>query len=236
MQHLNDIGQPVGAPLPTWKACPPPPRTSMTGRTCRLEMLSRDHLSDLFTAYSLDKKGQIWTYLPCGPFANEADYRAWVEATCFKADPLFHAIIDLKTEKPVGVASYLRIDPAIGSIEVGHINYSPLLQKSVVATEAMYLMMARVFDELGYRRYEWKCDSLNAPSRAAAQRYGFTYEGIFRQCTIYKNRNRDTAWYSILDSEWAAQKTAFQTWLEPSNFDAAGRQKVSLSELTGKRG
>ena len=148
------------------------------------------------------------------------------------ADPLFHAIIDLGSGKPTGVASYLRIDPQIGSIEVGHINYSPLLQRTVAATEAMYLMMVRAFDELGYRRYEWKCDNANAKSRAAAERLGFTFEGVFRQCTIYKGRNRDTAWFSMLDKEWPAVKEAFQTWLDPSNFDDTGKQKQSLSALT----
>ncbi|MBO6520719.1 MAG: GNAT family N-acetyltransferase [Rhodospirillales bacterium] len=235
MTLTNDLGQPIGFPLADWKPCDPPPRTPMTGRTCRLELLDRDkHLSDLYAAFSKDTEGRIWTYLPCGPFDTEADYREWVEGACFNDDPLFHAIIDLQTEKPVGVASYLRIDPKIGSIEVGHINYSPLLQRSIAATEAMYLMMARVFDELGYRRYEWKCDSLNAKSCAAAERYGFTFEGIFRQCTIYKQRNRDTAWYSILDTEWPALKDAFQTWLDPANFDDDGNQKQALSVLTAK--
>lgn len=235
MNITNDLGQPIGFPLSDWKPCDPPPRTPMEGRTCRLELLDRDkHLSDLYAAFSTDTEGRIWTYLPCGPFDTEADYRAWVEDACFTGDPLFHAIIDLETGKPIGVASYLRIDPKIGSIEVGHINYSPLLQRSVAATEAMYLMMARVFDELGYRRYEWKCDSLNAKSCAAAKRYGFTFEGIFRQCTIYKQRNRDTAWYSILDTEWPALKAAFQTWLDPANFDDDGNQKQALSALTAK--
>lgn len=235
MTTTNDLGQPIGFPLPDWKPCDPPPRTPMEGRTCRLELLDRDkHLSDLYAAFSTDTEGRIWTYLPCGPFNTEADYREWVEGACFNGDPLFHAIIDLETDKPIGVASYLRIDPKIGSIEVGHINYSPLLQQSIAATEAMYLMMARVFDELGYRRYEWKCDSLNAKSCAAAKRYGFTFEGIFRQCTIYKQRNRDTAWYSILDTEWPALKAAFQTWLDPANFDDDGNQEQALSDLTAK--
>ena len=133
--------------------------------------------------------------------------------------------------RPVGVASYLRIDPAMGSIEVGHLSYSPALQRSAVATEAMYLMMRRAFDELGYRRYEWKCDSLNAPSRRAAERLGFRYEGTFRQMMVIKQRSRDTAWYSILDSEWPALRTAFERWLDPANFDASGAQRARLEEL-----
>ena len=141
------------------------------------------------------------------------------------------ARVDLETTEAVGVASYLRIDPVAGSIEVGHINYSPKLQRTVAATEAMYLMMRRAF-ELGYRRYEWKCDSLNAPSRAAAQRYGFSFEGTFRQAWVYKGRSRDSAWFSIIDTEWPALREAFERWLAPENFDAAGQQRVSLASLT----
>jgi RimJ/RimL family protein N-acetyltransferase len=155
-----------------------------------------------------------------------------MEQTCRGDDPLFHAILDGGTGRAVGVASYLRIDPPVGVIEVGHINYSPALQGTTAATEAMYLMMRRVFDELGYRRYEWKCDALNAPSRAAAERLGFVFEGIFRQATIYKGRNRDTAWYSIVDGEWPRLRDAFERWLDPANFDAQGRQRQRLSELT----
>ena len=166
-----------------------------------------------------------------GPFATEADYRAWIVKDASGDDPLFHAIIDTATDKAIGVASYLRIFPDIGSIEVGHINYAPALQRTVAATEAMYLMMARAFDELGYRRYEWKCDNANEKSRNAAARLGFTFEGVFRQCTIYKGRNRDTAWFSILDGEWPRVKAAFEAWLDPANFDAAGKQKRSLSDL-----
>jgi RimJ/RimL family protein N-acetyltransferase len=205
MPYTNSLGQPIGFPLPCWQPCSPPPRTPMFGRTCRLEPLSGAHLSDLYVAYSDDREGRIWTYLPCGP---------------------------LESGKPAGISSYIRIDPKVGSIEIAQVHFSPRLQRTVAATEAMYLMMARVFDELGYRRYEWKCDNANAKSRAAAARLGFTFEGIFRQCTIYKGRNRDTAWFSILDSEWPSLKTAFQTWLDPDNFDADGKQRRSLSRLT----
>ncbi len=146
-------------------------------------------------------------------------------------DPLFHTIVDLATGKAVGVATFMRIDRAHGVIEVGNINYSPLLQRTPAATEAMFLMMRRVFDELGYRRYEWKCDSLNAPSRAAALRLGFQFEGIFRQAVVYKGRNRDTAWFSMIDSEWPALKRAYEQWLAPENFDAEGRQPRKLAEF-----
>ena len=235
MTHTNALGQPIGFPLPDWKPCSPPPRTPMQGRTCRLEPLDpAKHATDLHAANISDTEGRIWTYLGYGPFDSEDGYRNWVEKDAMGNDPLFHAIIDLKSGKAVGVASYLRIEPAVGSIEVGHINYSPLLQRTVAATEAMYLMLARVFDELGYRRYEWKCDNANAKSKAAAARLGFTFEGVFRQCTIYKGRNRDTAWFSILDTEWPALKDAFETWLDPNNFDDAGNQKQALSDLTAQ--
>jgi RimJ/RimL family protein N-acetyltransferase len=231
-EHKNALGQPIGFPVPGWTARSRPPRTPMIGRHARVEPLDPDrHAADLHAANLTDKESRIWTYLAYGPFAELEDYRAWMKSTALGEDPLFHAVVDLATGRAAGVASYLRIDPPVGVIEVGHINYSPLLQKTRAATEAMYLMMARVFDELGYRRYEWKCDALNGPSRAAAERLGFTYEGIFRQATIYKGRNRDTAWYSITDREWPTVKRAFERWLDPANFDADGRQRQSLSAL-----
>ena len=144
---------------------------------------------------------------------------------------MFHAIIDRETGKAVGVASFMRMDPANGVIEVGHIHYAPVMRRTPAGTEAMFLMMRRAFDELGYRRYEWKCDSLNAPSRRAAERYGFTFEGIFRQAVIYKKRNRDTAWFAIIDRDWPAIKRAFEQWLDPANFDASGRQKRQLADF-----
>jgi RimJ/RimL family protein N-acetyltransferase len=152
-------------------------------------------------------------------------------ATCLGTDPRFYAIIASPEGKAVGVASYLRITPASGSIEVGHLHYSPRLQRSPAATEAMYLLMERAF-ELGYRRYEWKCDALNAASRAAAQRLGLSFEGVFRQATVYKGRNRDTAWYAAIDAEWPALREAFLEWLDPGNFDGDGRQRTRLSDRT----
>jgi RimJ/RimL family protein N-acetyltransferase len=231
--HTNALGQPVGAPLPDWKPPPPPPRTAMEGRFCRVEPLDPErHGAGLYAANSLDASARNFTYLSGGPFATRAAYLEWLNGFCRGDDPLFHAIVDAATGKPVGVASFMRIDPRNGVIEVGHINYSPLLQRKPAATEAMYLMMRRAF-ELGYRRYEWKCDSLNAGSRAAAQRLGFSFEGIFRQAVVYKGRSRDTAWYSIIDSEWPRLRAAFERWLEPANFDPDGRQRVALSSLTG---
>jgi RimJ/RimL family protein N-acetyltransferase len=207
----------------------------MEGRYCRLEPIDPDrHAADLHRANLEDAEHRIWTYLAYGPFETQTDYRAWLAAACLTDDPLFQAVIDGAQGTAAGVASFLRIDPPAGVIEVGHINFAPALQTTTAATEAMYLMMRRVFDELGYRRYEWKCDALNARSRRAAERLGFRFEGVFRQATLYKGRNRDTAWFSILDTEWPALRGAFEVWLDPNNFDAGGRQRQSLSELTSR--
>lgn len=229
---LNHLGQPIGFQMPNWTPPPVSPREPMQGRFCRLEPLDPDrHAEALFAANSADADGRSWTYMAYGPFPTLASYREWMIATCLGDDPLFFAIIDLADGQPAGVASYLRIAPASGSVEVGHIHYSPRLQRTPAATEAMFLMMQRAF-ELGYRRYEWKCDALNAPSRAAAQRLGLSFEGIFRQATVYKNRNRDTAWYAAIDTEWPALREAFQLWLAPSNFNANGQQQTRLTDLT----
>lgn len=230
--HRNRLGQAIGFPLPGWKPPPRPPRTGMGGRYCRVEPIDPGrHAAELYEANMRDPSGRAWTYLFAGPFDTLDAYREWMESTCLTDDPLFHAIIDLESGKAAGVASLMRIDVKNGVIEVGNINYSPLLQRTRAATEAMYLMMKRVF-ELGYRRYEWKCDSLNAPSRAAAQRLGFSYEGIFRQAVVYRGRNRDTAWYAMIDREWPALDAAFTRWLSPDNFDASGKQRLRLSDLT----
>ncbi len=229
MSRTNEHGQQVGDPVEGWTARPRPPRTPLEGRWVRLEPLdAARHAKELFEANAEDREGRNWTYLGYGPFDRFEDYLAWAEASAKSEDPFFHAIVDKETGRAVGVASLMRIDPPHGVIEVGHINYSPLLQRKPGATEAMYLLMRRCFDELGYRRYEWKCDSLNAPSRAAAERLGFKYEGLFRQAMVYKGRNRDTAWYSITDKEWPARKAAFERWLSPQNFDEAGRQRSPL--------
>jgi RimJ/RimL family protein N-acetyltransferase len=231
--EANALGQAIGTPVGGWAPPPRPPLEPMTGRTCRVEPLDIDrHGTDLHAANLLDVDGRNWTYLPYGPFGTLDEYRAWLTSVAGKSDPQFHAIVDLATGAAVGVASYLRIDPGAGSIEVGHINYSPRLQRTVASTEAMYLMMRRAF-ELGYRRYEWKCNALNAPSRQAAQRLGFSYEGVFRQATVVKGRNRDTAWYAAIDREWPALDRAFRQWLDPANFDAQGGQRISLGPLTG---
>lgn len=231
-EHLSSLGQPIGFPVPGWEPRRRPPRVAMTGRYCRLEPLDADrHAAELFAANSAGQDGRNWTYLPYGPYERLDDYRSWMTKHGLGDDPFFHAIIERESGRAVGIASYMRIDPAMGVIEVGGINYSPLLQRKPAATEAMFLMMRRVFDELGYRRYEWKCDALNGPSRTAAARLGFRFEGIFRQATVYKGRNRDTAWFSIIDREWPALKAGFERWLAPDNFDAEGRQRQSLAKL-----
>ncbi len=227
--YFNELGQPIGAPLTIALPRPRPPRTPMQGRWCAVVPLDPDaHAAALYAAYAADREGRIWTYLPTGPFADLAAYRAWMDQTCLTDDPLFHTI--LVDGQPLGVASLMRIDPAHGVIEVGHINFSPALSQTRAATEAMFLMMSRAFDELGYRRYEWKCDALNAPSRRAALRLGFTYEGTFRQATTYKGRNRDTAWFAITDGDWPRLKAGFQAWLDPANFDASGQQHSRLHQ------
>jgi RimJ/RimL family protein N-acetyltransferase len=229
---MTDSRRPTGRPVPDWTVRPAPPRTAMQGRFCRVEPLDIErHAAELFAANQLDTGGSNWTYLGVDAPDTLDKYVAWLRKLTAGDDPLPQAIVDQASGKAVGIATYMRIDRANGVIEVGNINYSPLLQRKPAATEAMYLMMRRVFDELGYRRYEWKCDSLNAASRAAAARLGFQYEGTFRQLVVYKSRNRDTAWFSIIDSEWPALKVAYEQWLAGENFNADGRQRRGLAEL-----
>ena len=231
-QHLNPLGQPVGESLADWQVPPHPPGQILEGRLARLEpLVAARHAASLYAAHALDADNRNWTYLPYGPFDTFDGYCAWIDTHCRGGDPLFYAIVERTSEVAVGVASYLRIAPASGSIEVGHINFSPRLQQTPAATEAMYLLMKHAF-ELGYRRYEWKCDALNAPSRAAALRLGLSFEGVFRQATVVKGRNRDTAWYAAIDREWPLLHAAFARWLAPANFDAVGKQRVALSALT----
>ncbi len=229
MPRRNDLGQPIGAELPAWQPPPLPPRQALGGRFCRVEPPgAARHAADLFAANAHDQNGKMWTYLPYGPFPTMAEYQAWLAERAASADQHMYAIV--VDGRACGVAAYLRMTPAAGSIEVGHLAFSPLLQRTPAATEAMYLMMHQIFG-LGYRRYEWKCDTLNLPSRAAARRLGFSYEGVFRQAVVYKGRNRDTAWYAILDHEWPALERSYRRWLDPANFDDAGNQQVRLAEL-----
>jgi RimJ/RimL family protein N-acetyltransferase len=231
---VNELGQPVGALVPNWTPRRPPTTPVLTGRYCRLERLDpHRHTDELFAADQRDERGESWTYLPYGPFANLGAYRRWVEDAAGVDDPFFYAVVDTDPARgapglAVGVLSYLRIHVEWGSIEVGHVHYSPALQRRRASTEAQYLLMSSAFDDLGYRRYEWKCDALNAPSRSAAERLGFRYEGTFRQALIVEGRNRDTAWYSVTDAEWPVVRHRLETWLAPGNFDGRGHQRLPL--------
>lgn len=222
--------RPVGPPVFNFTPPPRPDGLQLDGRFARLVPLNaaRDG-ADLHAAFV--GHDWIWDYIPVGPFEDEAAFRDFAAASEASTDPVFYAIEDKSLGKVTGFASFLRIDPAVGVIEVGFIVMSPSMQRTPTATEAMVLMMSWAF-EAGYRRYEWKCDALNAPSRRAAQRLGFSFEGVFRQATIVKGRNRDTAWFSVIDAEWPALRSAFERWLSPTNFDVGGAQRLALSKLT----
>jgi RimJ/RimL family protein N-acetyltransferase len=232
-QRLSDLGLPIGADVSDWAPRPVPPRAVLEGQYATVVPFDAElHCGDLHAANCSDSENRIWTYLAYGPFESEDDYREFMTVLCATGDPQFYTIVDNQTGKAGGIASYLRINPDMGVIEVGHINYAPPLQRTIAATEAMFLMMKHVFDDLGYRRYEWKCDALNARSCRAAERLGFTYEGTFRQAMVYNGRNRDTAWYSIVDKEWTTIKAAFESWLDRDNFDDGGEQRRPL--VTGQ--
>ena len=220
----------IGAPVPDWTAPPAPGPAVLEGRYARLERLSvAAHAGALHRAYAVSDR--VWDYLPYGPFASLEAYEGWMRATAAGDNPCCYAVKNLDSGAWEGVASYLRIAPEAGSIEVGHLSFSPALQRRRAATEAMVMMMRWAF-EAGYRRYEWKCNALNRASRRAAQRLGLSYEGVFRQAGVMKGRNRDTAWFAAIDAEWPALEAAFDIWLAPENFDAEGRQRVGLASLT----
>lgn len=228
----NDFGQSIGPDLPGWTPRPVPPRRAIEGRFCTLEPLdAARHADDLHAAYAQAPDGRDWTYLGVERPADIDATRAHVERLAQSPDPMHFAVIDRQSGRAVGTLALMRIDPANGAIEVGSVNFSPLLKHTPMSTEAQYLLMKLVFDELGYRRHEWKCDNFNEPSKRAAARLGFQYEGLFRQAVIYKGRARDTAWFSIIDNEWPALRTAFERWLSPENFDAQGRQRMSLQKF-----
>jgi RimJ/RimL family protein N-acetyltransferase len=223
---LNEFGQPVGDPV-EWVPGPPLAAVTLTGRTCRLEPLGEQHLDGLYAALCADSPPDIWTYMPHGPFSDRDELAAY--ASRLNALPAtIPFAIQLPDGTPVGIATYLRIDHGNGTAEVGYITYGSALQRTTAATEAMFLMAAHAFDVVGVRRYEWKCDSLNEPSRRAAARLGFTYEGTFRKALVYKGRNRDTAWFAITDDQWPRVKEAFTAWLDPTNFDERGEQRTPL--------
>jgi RimJ/RimL family protein N-acetyltransferase len=214
-----------------WRPAQPPRREALTGRYTRLEPVDASrHAADLFElSHGPQGDPAIWIYMGYGPFADFAAFNTWLMERAASSDPLFFAVVDLATGRAAGMASYLRIVPADGVIETGHIWFAPVLQDTRPATEAIFLMARNAFDTLGNRRYEWKCNARNTPSRRAADRFGFTFEGIFRQHMIVKGRNRDTAWYAMIDRDWPAIKAAFEAWLDPTNFDPSGREKKKLN-------
>jgi RimJ/RimL family protein N-acetyltransferase len=226
-----ETGQPVGLLVDATPALPPGPAT-LEGRYGRVERLVQHHDAALWNA--VKGHDQIWTYMSYGPLADFAAFSKWLASRLTLDDPYSYAIVD-RSGQAVGIATLMEIRPAMRVIEVGHIVYSPAVQRTPLGTEAQYLLARYTFETLGYRRYEWKCNALNAPSRRAALRYGFVFEGILRQHMIAKGRNRDTAYFSMLDSEWPARKAAFERWLTPGNFEADGKQRVSLSELNAVR-
>ena len=206
-----------------------PLKKKLIGKYCFLEPINvQRHSKDLFNNFSKDKRNIIWIYLPYGPFKTYVNFKKWLKSYCFKKDPFFYAIYSKKDKQYCGMASYLRITPNWGSIEVGHINYSPRLQNTIEGTETMYLMMKNAFEILGNRRYEWKCNNLNSESKNAATRLGFKFEGVFRQMFVFKGRNRDSAWFSLIDKEWKKIKNGYQKFLKPSNFDKNQKQKRKL--------
>ncbi|SFI04558.1 GNAT family N-acetyltransferase [Modicisalibacter xianhensis] len=236
----NRFGQPVGHPVPDWQPPILPGDLMLQGRYCRLEPLSAEqHGNTLWEAWRQPDPaipdyihGEArWTYLGGRPFADTAGCHTWLRQCGAGHDPRFMAVIEAASGSALGVAAWLNIQPAHGSVELGHLNFSPRLARTPAATEALVLMMRHAFD-LGFRRLEWKCDALNAPSRRAAQRLGLRFEGIFHQHRVVNGRNRDSAWYSLLDREWRQLMPVFERWLSPDNFDAHGRQHRALSVLT----
>jgi RimJ/RimL family protein N-acetyltransferase len=228
MNTFNQFGQPIGEKLVDWQPRQHPDRVGLHGRYCRLEPLRVEHAGALFAAYQQAEDTRSWTWLLREPDTTIAEYSQWIASVCELSDPIHFAVIDNQTQLPVGSLALMRIDPKNGVVEVGHVHFSPLMSRSPLSTEAQYLLMRYVFDTLGYRRYEWKCNSLNEPSRRAALRLGFQYEGRFRQALVVKGHNRDTDWFSILDKEWPALECAFQNWLATDNFTADGKQIRSL--------
>jgi len=223
------VEQPIGERVVAGHARRPGAVT-LEGRFAVVEKFDPARHGAAFWA-GVEGRDSLWTYMGNGPFDGEAAFMAWLESRVEVADPYAYAVVDRRTGAAVGTVSLMETRPAMRVIEMGSIVYAPALQRTPAATEAQYLAAAYVFDTLGYRRYEWKCNALNAPSRRAALRLGFTFEGVFRQHMIVKERNRDTAWFSMLDSEWPARKRAFERWLDPSNFDADGRQRVGLGNF-----
>jgi RimJ/RimL family protein N-acetyltransferase len=213
-----------------WTPVSPPGRNALNGERVRLEILDpARHAQSLFKSSHSEGAEGLWQHLPYGPFGSQEEFNAWLEVLAASADPLFFAVVDWESMRAQGMASFMRMVPQHGVIEIGHIWFAPELQRTRQATEAIYLLAKHAFDDLGYRRLEWKCDSRNEPSKRAAERFGFVYEGTFRQHMVVKGRNRDSAWFSMTDGEWPLRKAAFEAWLSPENFDENGRQRRSLA-------
>ncbi|WP_404684805.1 GNAT family N-acetyltransferase [Raoultella terrigena] len=236
MSQHNHFGQPVGDALPDWQPRPVPQRHTLQGRLCYLEPLAGKHAEALFAAHQLAPDTRSWTWLLREPDSSVEEFSAWVASVAELSDPLHFVVIDRQTRLPVGSLALMRIDANNGVIEVGHVHFSPLLSRTAMATEAHWLLMRYAFDTLGYRRYEWKCNSLNEPSRRAARRLGFHYEGRFRQALVIKGHNRDTDWFSIIDAEWPQIDSAMQRWLASDNFSADGQQIRTLESLRPQAG
>jgi RimJ/RimL family protein N-acetyltransferase len=216
-----------------WTPAKLPGRIALNGETVRLESLDVSrHAAQLFdSSHGAGGDAKIWDYLPYGPFASQDEFTKWLAQCAASDDPLFFAIVNWESMHAQGMASFMRMVPEHGAIEIGHIWFAPVLQRTRRATEAIYLMARHVFDDLGYRRLEWKCDALNEPSRRAAERFGFTFEGVFRQHMVIKRRNRDSAWFGMTDGDWPVRRAAFEAWLAPQNFDSSGQQRESLSAV-----
>lgn len=232
---MSDHVPPIGPPVDSAPARAPE-RQVLAGRFVRLEPLTLAHAHDLFAAVGQPADADLWTYMGDGPFADRAAFAANIEGKAASGDPLFYALVDPATGEARGHAALMRIDPANRVVEVGNIMYARSLQRTPAASEAIFLLAAYVFETLNFRRFEWKCNDLNAPSKRAALRFGFSFEGVFRQHMIVKGRNRDTAWFSLLDHEWPQQRAAFAQWLSPANFDAQGRQVATLASFSGRGG
>lgn len=232
MHEKNEFNQIVGYPISNWQAAKRPANECLYGKYCYLEPVDvNKHATNLYEALAIDNAGESWTYLPYGPFNTQIDFKTWLQTVTSEKDIFLYAILNIHTQLPMGLAGYMRITPEHGVIEIGHVHFSNLMKRTPAATEAIYLLLDHAFETLTYRRCEWKCNALNQASRDAAERFGFTFEGTFRQHFVFKNRNRDTTWFSMLDSEWPAIKAKFQTWLHPANFDAQGRQRLSLRHI-----
>lgn len=231
MTCYNQFGQPIGAPINEWQPRPLPQRVVLEGQYCRLIPLEPTHASDLQAAFATHSDERSFTWLPQEPIQRLDQWQSWIESVVQSCERLFFSVYDKARQQVTGVFSLMRVDPANGVIEVGFVHFSGLLSRTRLTTEAHWLLMRYVFATLGYRRYEWKCDSFNAPSRQAAVRLGFQPEGVFRQAVVYKGRSRDTCWFSIIDSEWPLCDQAFRQWLSPGNFDETGAQRQRLQSI-----